>query len=245
MSCVRMRFAMALYCALMAAPAGAAAGPATQPADGSATQPANAPASQPAKQARVIEQPERPDAMSRDMREAHQLKDQREDEKKAARFRKLLRRHADHYPVVQPRVVKPDGPWHYRRLTINAEGDGLDAFVFETPIDAPAYEMWWSFVVPDPHPPFQWYILPLDGRMEGFRHFSEMNNVEHDDERIADKNTTVYQRTPNKLPPGRAYLIWFAWPDEQARSIFVDVKLHAAPAADLEAPDDEAGNPFS
>jgi WD40 repeat protein len=109
-------------------------------------------------------------------------------------------------PDVTPHTGKQPAKWH--RLTVNRDGSRFAVVKFQSPLKKDA-DMEWAFITPHMT---NWYILPLEGTMKGFKNFSRVQNIRVKGAQLPEKQTMTFQRlTGGELKPGREYLLWFRY----------------------------------
>ena len=125
---------------------------------------------------------------------------------------RLLQEHADDFEslslhtnprkVIYSKVSFPNDP-------LIIDGYLYNAISFIVP--KPGGALMWSLVVPDPlHNRLDWYILPAQGSMQGFRRLLS-KTMKRDVPGVGRKgDVIVFQRlAKSRLKPNQRYLIWF------------------------------------
>lgn len=140
-------------------------------------------------------------------------------------FIESIRSIADEFPVLE---VSTDNQVKWQTIKINDTGVGFAAIRFTSPLDAPA-DMHWVFVLP-PDAIEQWYIVPREGTMDGFRNFENYYDLSLPDVSLPASNLAVFQELlEGQIQPGREYILWFGLNSSEA--VELRVALHLEPMA--------------
>lgn len=154
-----------------------------------------------------------------------------------------LQARATEFPLVP--VTSGDQPLQIVAVALNERpevfpnGQAFDAIRFRAP-DRPNHDLVWAFVAPKAW--LHWYILPVEGSMQGFRNWLDADRAYAGLELGADDALVLQTLSADRLKPGAEYLIWFSRqkhePGEVAR---LRLALRFAPAkADGDEWDHEA-----
>jgi hypothetical protein len=130
-----------------------------------------------------------------------------------AEFRDALRSVAPRFEEVKASTETGKGEW--TKLMLNARGKHIDAVRFRTPAGDPR-DLVWAFAVPKALD--RWYIMSVDGDMkQGFKNFWAASAPELFGENAPklDRGGVVQMLSSRQLEPGKEYLIWFTFKDDQ------------------------------
>ena len=132
-------------------------------------------------------------------------------------------------------VTPHEGPAKgYTKFTMNAAKTKLDAFKFKTPAGKTNWNLDWEFVLPQKATFSNWYILPREGTMVGFKTFTPSTNYEEKGTDLPQPNKRFVQPLHGGiLQPDSEYIIWFSFRDETPSDVFV--RLGLTPAAEKKA----------
>ena len=141
-----------------------------------------------------------------------------------ADFRDALRSVAPHFALVEASTEPGKGEW--ADLTLNARGKRVDAIRVRTPAGE-RRDLVWAFAVPKALD--RWYIMPVDGDMQGFKNFWNASAPELFGENAPklDRGGVIQMLDAKRLEPDKEYLIWFTFKDDQLAPTWLTVSLLA------------------
>ncbi len=142
-----------------------------------------------------------------------------------------LQARAAEFPLVP--VTQGDTPARVGTILLNqrpevfANNQAFDAVRFRTPKD-PGLDLVWAFVAPQGWR--HWYILPVEGTMEGFQNWLNADRAYAGFTFDSERPLTLQTLSADRLKPDTEYLIWFSQqnhvPDRDAP---LQLALHFAP----------------
>jgi len=202
--------AMVLLTVVLAAPHLRAADPATRPATTQAAVISDAAFEQALDRAMILQQHDRT-------------------------FEEIIQSVAPRFPLVT--VGTEPGQCVWNKVTLNRLGKQVDAFRFRVPAGA-RRDLLWCFLCNDLR--YEWYILPISGRMTGFRgnFYYKPEMILGDRTPKGSKDLSLQSLDAANLQPGGEYLIWFDFRGKKPMPMYVALNLlPAAPDATIESPE--------
>jgi hypothetical protein len=151
-------------------------------------------------------------------------------------FDGLIQSVASRFPLVTVSTEPGQSVWN--RLNLNSRGKKVDGFRFRVPAGEPR-DMLWAFISVDLR--YEWYILPLSGKTEGFNRNSyyKPQDVLGDRAPAGSKDLVLQSLPASSLKPGDEYLVWIRLRHAKPRATYVAINL--LPAAEdpttIEAPE--------
>ena len=141
-----------------------------------------------------------------------------------AEFRDALRSVASRFPAVEASTELGKGEW--AELKLNARGKKVDAIRVRTPAGEKR-DLVWAFTQPKSLD--RWYILPVEGEMEGFRNFWKAEGAalfgKDAPAELAQRRGFVQTLDARRLEPDKEYLIWFVFEDDQPAPTWVTLSF--------------------
>ena len=151
-------------------------------------------------------------------------------------FEEILQSVAPRFPLVT--VSTEAGQCVWNKVTFNRLGKQVDAFRFRMP-DGERRDMLWCFLCNDLR--YEWYIIPVSGRMTGFR-----RNWYYKPETILGartpkgvKDLVLQSLDAASFEPGGEYLVWIEFRHKKPMPTYLAINLLPAsrdPTA-IEAPE--------
>ena len=162
------------------------------------------PAKQAAAPAPDKKQPKIPEKVTEALKKAYQLVTNKMSSFQA--LQEAIGPVVEELPAVTPHTGKQPPKWH--RLKVNRDGSQFAVVKFQSPLKKDA-DLEWAFIAPGMT---NWYIMPLEGTMKGFKNFTRMQNIRVKGAQLPENQTMTFQRlTGGELKPGREYLLWFRY----------------------------------
>ena len=131
-----------------------------------------------------------------------------------ADFRESLRSVALRFSQVKASSEPGKGEWS--ELTLNARGKRVDAIRVRTPAGEKR-DLVWAVTLPKSLD--RWYIMPVEGEMEGFRNFWKADGAalfgKDAPDELKQQSGVIQTLEAKRLEPGKEYLIWFVFKDDQ------------------------------
>lgn len=128
--------------------------------------------------------------------------------------------------------VKPEEatkPKAFEKVTLNADGQKLDAIRFKTPAGKANFDLNWEFVYPKDGGVKGWNIIAREGTVDGFKTFSSKANFAEKGVDLPKENKQVTQKlTGGKLKPETEYVIWFTFDGDKPADVHVRLALTPA-----------------
>ena len=145
-----------------------------------------------------------------------------------------LQARAAEFPLVP--VTTGDEPAKIVTVALNEHPEvfpnaqAFDAIRFRTP-DTPGLDLVWAFIAPKAW--LHWYILPVEGSMQGFRNWLDADRA-YAGFGLDAGDALILQTLPaENLKPGADYLIWFSRKNHvPGEAITLRLALHFAPGKD-------------
>jgi hypothetical protein len=120
-------------------------------------------------------------------------------------------------------------PKTFAQVTLNADGQKLDAFRFKTPAGKANWDLNWEFVYPKDAGLLSWGLIAREGEVDGFKTFATKANVAEKGVDLPKENKQVTQKlTGGKLKPEAEYLIWFTFDGDKPADVHVRMALTPA-----------------
>ena len=119
-------------------------------------------------------------------------------------------------PVIVPHTGKQKPKWH--QLNVNRDASQFSVVRFKSPLKKDA-DLEWVFNAPTMT---NWYIIPVEKTMKGFRNFKIERDVRMQGVEFPENSRLHFQRlTGGEIKPGKEYLLWFRFDADKP----VDLKL--------------------
>jgi len=143
------------------------------------------------------------------------------------KFTKALQAAAQSFPLVETQAPSTAG--QFRKFTFNTSGVGLDGFRFKN-TSQDARNFGWVFARAQPNNVTEWYIVPVEGELEGFGEFWQRSGEYENAPWKASTKTKSFgaiaqSLTGAKLLPGKEYIIWFRFKDQKPEDVYVRFDL--------------------
>jgi hypothetical protein len=130
-----------------------------------------------------------------------------------------------------PRVKAEEAaqPKAFEKVTLNADGQKLDAIRFQVPAGKGNFDLNWEFVHPKGSGMTSWGIIAREGQVDGFKTFASKANFAEKGVDLPKENKQVSQKlTGGKLKAEAEYVLWFAFDGDKPADVFV--RLAVTPA---------------
>jgi hypothetical protein len=125
--------------------------------------------------------------------------------------------------------VKPEEaakPKTFQKVTLNADGQKLDAIRFKVPAGKAHYDLNWEFVYAKDAGVKSWNIAAREGTVDGFKNFSTKANYTEKGVDLPNENKQVSQKlTGGKLKPEAEYVIWFLFDGDKPADVHIRMAL--------------------
>lgn len=120
-------------------------------------------------------------------------------------------------------------PKTFQKVTLNADGQKLDAIRFKVPAGKANFDLNWEFVYPKDAGLKSWGIIAREGEMDGFKTFATKANFTEKGVELPKENKQVSQKlTGGKLKPEAEYVIWFAFDGDKPADVHIRMALTPA-----------------
>lgn len=134
-----------------------------------------------------------------------------------AEFQEAIRSVATKFSEAEAATEPGKAEWN--KLTLNARGKKVDAIRVRTPA-GDKLDLVWAFSLPASLD--RWYILPVEGSMQGFKNFWKVKGAElFGPDAATDASGVVQMLSAKQLEPDKEYLIWFTFKDEKPAEMAV------------------------
>ena len=151
-------------------------------------------------------------------------------------FDEILQSVAPRFPLVT--VSSEPGQCVWNKVTLNRLGKQVDAFRFRMPAGEPR-DLVWCFLCNDLR--YEWYILPVSGRMTGFRRnwYYKPQTILGDRTPKGSKDLALQALDAASFEPGGEYLIWFDFRHKKPMPMYLAINLlpAAQDPATIESPE--------
>jgi hypothetical protein len=141
----------------------------------------------------------------------------------SADFVAALQSVAPRFSAIEPATQPASGAWH--NVPLNTRGKKVDAFRFRVP-EGERRDLFWALAF-SPKSMGRWYIAPAEGPVgKGFSSFLKASPAKLFKGTPPEGFVGIVQSLSSEhLEPGREYLIWFVFKDEQPATISVAMAL--------------------
>ena len=141
----------------------------------------------------------------------------------SAEFVAALQSVARRFEVVEPATQPASGAW--RDVTLNVRGKRVDAFRFRIP-EGERRDLFWALTF-SPKSMARWYIAPAEDPVgKGFSSFLKASPAKLFKGTPPEGVVGIVQSLSSEhLEPGREYLMWFIFKDDQPATISVAMAL--------------------
>jgi hypothetical protein len=120
-------------------------------------------------------------------------------------------------------------PKTFEKVTLNADGQKLDAIRFKVPAGKANFDLNWEFVYPKESGLKSWGIIAREGAVDGFKTFASKANFTEKGVDLPKENKQVSQKLAGgKLTPEAEYLIWFAFDGDKPADVHIRMGLTPA-----------------
>ncbi|MBT6495658.1 MAG: hypothetical protein HOL01_14005, partial [Planctomycetaceae bacterium] len=126
-------------------------------------------------------------------------------------------------PVIAPHTGKQTPKWH--QLNVNRDASRFAVVRFKSPLKKDA-DLEWVFNAPNMT---NWYIIPVENSMKGFRNFKIERDVRIAGVEFPENSRLHFQRlTGGEIKPGQEYLLWFRFDADKPIELKMCVHLSEA-----------------
>jgi WD40 repeat protein len=126
-------------------------------------------------------------------------------------------------PVIAPHTGKQKPKWH--QLNVNRDASRFAVVRFKSPLKKDA-DLEWVFNAPNMT---NWYIVPVEKTMKGFRNFKIERDVRMQGVEFPENSRLHFQRlTGGEIKPGNEYLLWFRFDADNPVELKMCVHLSEA-----------------
>jgi hypothetical protein len=117
-------------------------------------------------------------------------------------------------------------PKTFQKVTLNADGQKLDAIRFKTPAGKANFDLNWEFVSPKDGGVKGWNIIAREGEVDGFKTFATKANFSEKGVDLPKENKQFTQKLAGgKLKPETEYVIWFTFDTDKPADVHIRLAL--------------------